>query len=298
MIDDTTIGTFLSAAASDDEGDLAVAALLIARIEHHGLDPGPSLAELERLGALATASLSRLGTDASPRGQVEALNALLFEQEGFCGSEHAYEDPRNSFINDVLDRRTGLPIALSVVYLDVARRAGVRLEGVNFPGHFLVRYPRKGRHGEDPGELLIDPFGGGALLTDTDCRQLLRKHVGEEAAFDRRMLVTAGKHDILVRMLVNLKRLYVSMRSFPQAREAVNLLVAMNPLAADELRDRGLLAYHIGEHLPALRDLEAYLRITSRTGHPPEPADEDSRSEYQQVWEHVKTLRRRIASFN
>jgi regulator of sirC expression with transglutaminase-like and TPR domain len=296
MIDDATVSGFVSAATSADDADLPVAALLIARIEHHGLDPGPSLLKLERLGALAAASIERLGADASPRERIDALNALLFEQEGFSGNERFYEDPRNSFLNDVLDRRTGLPITLSVVYLDVARRAGVQLEGVNFPGHFLVRC--RGHHADQLGELLIDPFGGGTLLTDTDCRQLLRRHVGEETAFDRRMLVTAGKRDILVRMLVNLKRLYVSMRSFPQARDAVNLLVALNPLAADEVRDRGLLAYHVGEHLPALRDLEAYLRMTSRTGHPPEQADEDSRAEYQRVWEHVKTLRRRIASFN
>jgi regulator of sirC expression with transglutaminase-like and TPR domain len=298
MIDDLTLGAFVSAATSGDDADLPVAALLIARIEHHGLDPAPWLAKLERLGALASASLQRLGPDAPPRRQVEVLNALLFEQEGFSGNERSYDDPRNSFVNDVLDRRTGIPVSLSVIYLDVARRAGVRLEGVNFPGHFLVRYRAGRRHADEPGELLIDPFGGGALLTETDCRQLLRKHAGDEATFDRRMLVTAGKQDILVRMLGNLKRLYVSMRSFPQARDAVNLLVALDPLAAEELRDRGLLSYHMGEHVQALRDLQAYLRITSRAGQAPEQVDEEGRAELQQVWEHVKTLRRRIASFN
>jgi regulator of sirC expression with transglutaminase-like and TPR domain len=298
MIDDRTVAAFVSAATSADDGDLPVAALMIARIEHHGLDPAPSLAKLERLGAAAAASIGRLGENAPPRQQVDALNALLFEREGFCGNERFYEDPRNSFLNDVLERRTGLPVVLSVIYLDVARRAGVPIEGVNFPGHFLVRYRAGTRHAGQSHELLIDPFGGGRLLTETDCRQLLRKHVGEEATFDRRMLVTAGKHDILTRMLANLKRVYVSMRSFPQARDAVNLLVALNPLAGPELRDRGLLSYHMGEHTQALRDLEAYLRITSRSGQVPEQADEDSRAEYQQVWEHVKTLRRRIAGFN
>ena len=298
MIDDRTVNAFVSAATSGDDGDLPVAALLIARIEHHALDPSPSLARLERLGALAAERIERLGAGASPREQVGALNTLLFEREGFCGNERFYEDPRNSFLNDVLERRTGLPIALSVIYIDVARRAGVPIEGVNFPGHFLVRYRGGERRADESRGLLIDPFGGGTLLTETDCRQLLRKHAGEEATFDRRMLVTAGKQDILVRMLANLKRVYVSLRSFPQARDAVNLLVALNPLAADELRDRGLLSYHMGEHLPALRDLEAYLRMTSRAGSPPDEADEDTRAQYQQVWEHVKTLRRRIASFN
>jgi regulator of sirC expression with transglutaminase-like and TPR domain len=296
MMDPALVHAFVQAAASPDDGDLPRAALLVARLEYRRLDPGPWLARLTRLGALATARIERLGPAAGVRAQVETLNELLFDDEGFEGNEERYDDPRNSFLNDVLDRRTGIPITLSLIYLEVARRAGLHMEGVNFPGHFLVRC-RTGRHDpETPRELIIDPFHRGALLTEAECRVLLRRHLGEEAAFNRRLLVPAGKAQILGRMLANLKRLYIDMRSFPQARDAVNLLLALDPLALVELRDRGLLSYHLGDHTAALRDLEAYLRAASLSGEP-EP-DEESRAEHQQVWEHVKTLRRRIASFN
>jgi regulator of sirC expression with transglutaminase-like and TPR domain len=297
MIDDQLVHEFVEAASSPDAGELPRAALLIARLEYRWLDPEPWLARLTRLGALATARLERVGRGAGPRARVEALNELLFEQEGFAGNESRYDDPRNSFLNDVLERRTGIPITLSLVYLDVARRAGVPMEGVNFPGHFLVRCPAGRRNAGEAEELIIDPFHRGRLLTEADCRQLLRRHLGEEATFERRLLATAGKLQILARMLVNLKTLYVGMRSFPQARETVRLLLALDPRALTELRDHGLLSYHLGDHDGALRDLEGYLRASSSLAQS-EGLDEESRSEYRQIWEHVKTLRRRIASFN
>jgi len=228
---------------------------------------------------------------------VAVLSRLLFEDEGFGGNRQRYEDPRNSCLNDVLERRTGIPITLSVVYLDVARRAGVHAEGVNFPGHFLVRC-RVGRgHGGHRRELLVDPFNGGRLLDDAGCRALLREHLGDEVTYDRRMLAPAGTRQILTRMLVNLKRLYVSMRSFPHARAAASLLLALDPLAVTELRDRGLLSYHLGRHHAALADLEAYLLARSR-GVGEEDDESEGSSEYKQIWEHVKTLRRRLAGFN
>jgi regulator of sirC expression with transglutaminase-like and TPR domain len=219
---------------------------------------------------------------------------VLYDEEGFAGNQERYDDPRNSFLNDVITRRTGIPISLGVVYLDVARQAGVPMEGVNFPGHFLVRWkPPAGRRARP--ELIVDPFHAGASLSEADCRELLRKHLGDEASYDRRLLARAAKRDILVRMLVNLKRLYVSMRSFPQARDTVELLLALDPLSLEELRDRGLLSYHLQQFPAALRDLETYLLSVSRSGG---ASDEESRDEYRQVWDHVKTLRRRVAGMN
>ena len=236
---------------------------------------------------------------------IATLNAYLYEELGFSGNREHYDDPRNSFLNEVFDRRLGIPISLAVVYLEIGRRAGLRLEGVNFPGHFLVRAPA------DPGgaddDLIIDPFHAGALLSEVDCRQLLRQHVGEEAAFDRGLLATATRQHIVVRMLVNLKRLYVRMRSFPQARAIADLLLAVDPSALSELRDRGLLAYHMEDFAAALKDLEAYLRLMPRgdavdrdEDRRPrdEEGDEEPASESAQIWEHVKTLRRRVAGFN
>jgi len=296
VIDERTRDAFLAAASSPDDGDLPLAALLVARIDYREIDPAPWLARLTRLGAVATARLERLGPAASVHDRIDALNRLLFEDEGFSGNTARYEDPRNSFLNDVLERRTGIPISLSVVYLDVARRAGFIVEGVNFPGHFLVRHRTGPVSPDGPRDIIVDPFHQGAELTEADCRQLLRRHLGTEAAFDRRLLAPAGKREILVRMLRNLKRLYVSMRSFPQAREAVDLLLALDPLSAVDLRDRGLLSYHLGDDASALRDLERYLRMVPRQ--PAEGRSGDEPAEHEQIWEYVKALRRRVASLN
>jgi regulator of sirC expression with transglutaminase-like and TPR domain len=278
---------------------LAPAALAIARVEYPALDPAPYLLRLERMGEAAAGRLQRQdATDTA--ALIATLNAYLFEELGFSGNREHYDDPRNSFLNEVLDRRLGIPISLAVVYLEIGRRAGMRLEGVNFPGHFLVRV----RSDEDA---IIDPFHAGALLSEVDCRQLLRQHLGEEAAFDRGLLATATRQHIVVRMLVNLKRLYVRMRSFPQARAIADLLLAVDPSALSELRDRGLLAYHMEDFASALRDLEAYLRMMPRdaaAAPEAEPVegehgqDEEPASESAQIWEHVKTLRRRVAGFN
>ncbi len=276
---------------------VAPAALALARVEYPGLDIEPYLQRLERMGEAAAARLHARGEDRVD-ARIATLNAYLFEELGFTGNREHYDDPRNSFLNEVLDRRTGIPISLSVVYLEVGRRAGLRLEGVNFPGHFLVRAPA------EPGveDLIVDPFHSGALLSEVDCRQLLRQHLGDEAAFDPMLLATATRQQIVVRMLVNLKRLYVRMRSFPQARFVADLLLAVDPSALSELRDRGLLAYHMEDFAAALRDLETYLRLMPRSETAePEGVDaesDESGSESAQIWEHVKALRRRVAGFN
>ena len=272
--------------------DLATVALLIARLEYPKLDASEYLDQLDRMGETAHERVARCSDLIDPVRPIQALNAYLFDEQGFSGNEQQYDDPRNSFLNQVLARRTGIPITLALVYMEVARRAGVSLEGVNFPGHFLLRFQSRTASGERGSDLIVDPFHGGAILSDDDCRVLLRKHAGETAEFDRRVLVGATKTQILIRMLVNLKRIYVNMRSFPQGRAVTELLLALNPSAMTELRDRGLLAYHLNDFSAALRDLESYLRFTSG-GSTSEPNEEHA-----EIWEHVKTLRRRVASLN
>jgi regulator of sirC expression with transglutaminase-like and TPR domain len=287
----------LAAALNAAGQSLAPAALTIARVEYPALDALPYLHRLERMGEAAAGRLERR-TDARLDARIAVLNAYLYEELGFSGNRDRYDDPRNSFLNEVLDRRTGIPISLAVIYIEIGRRAGLELEGINFPGHFLVRALADG--GAD--DLIIDPFHSGALLSEIDCRQLLRQHLGEESAYDRALLATATRQQIVVRMLVNLKRLYVRMRSFPQARFIANLLLAVDPSALSELRDRGLLAYHMEDFTAALRDLETYLRLLPRADMPPAetPAEErDSEDdEHARIWEHVKALRRRVAGFN
>ncbi|HEY9466963.1 MAG TPA: transglutaminase-like domain-containing protein, partial [Vicinamibacterales bacterium] len=256
------------------------------------LDPDPYIARLDAMGDAARRVVERHASssgDMSAQCGVKALNEYLFEELGFSGNRDKYEDPRNSCLNEVLDRRTGIPITLSVVYMEVARRAGLQVDGINFPGHFLVRCPET----QNSPFLIIDPFHSGALLSEHNCRLLLQKHVGSDVAFSKSLLAPATRLQIIVRMLLNLKRIYVHMRSFPQARDVTELLLAITPSALSELRDRGLLAYHLNDVTAALRDLQAYLRLTSMS-----EMDKDTREEHQQIWEHVKTLRRRVAALN
>lgn len=274
--------------------NLAEAALVVARIEYPRLDPEPYLTRLDAMGEAARRIVerhTRTASDASVLGCIAALNEFLFDDLGFAGNQDKYEDPRNSCLNEVLDRRTGIPITLSLVFIEVARRAGIRAEGVNFPGHFLVRCPEAGDRGGTG--IIVDPFHKGTLLTERDCRLLFKRHAGSAMAFGRSLLAPATRTQVVVRMLLNLKRLYVNMRSFPQALQAIELLLALTPSALTELRDRGLLAYQLNDVNGALADLQTYLKLSSLGD-----VDSETRDEHVQLWEHVKTLRRRVAELN
>jgi regulator of sirC expression with transglutaminase-like and TPR domain len=299
VVSDDLLRRFARVALSPDP-DLAVAALMIARVAYPKLEAGPYLEQLDALGREAAARVAEARVkgeevpgrvDPEAFARITALNEYLFNDLQFVGNDVRYEDPRNSFLNDVLDRRTGIPITLALVYMEVARRAGVDVEGINFPGHFLVRCRAKP---DSPysRDLIIDAHHRGALLTDAMCRELLHKHT-DETLWDQLVLDHATKPQILARMLLNLKRVYVGMYSFPQARDITELLLAVDPSALNELRDRGLLAYHLNDFSAALRDLQTYLSLSAKT----EDAGYD-RSEHAEIWEHVKTLRRRVASMN
>jgi regulator of sirC expression with transglutaminase-like and TPR domain len=290
----TNLADALVTASSAPDTGMAQAALVIARIEYPKLDAERYVSWLDAMGDAARhridREVERCG-DPSTLTCVKAINQYLFRDQEFVGNRDAYEDPRNSCLNEVLERRTGIPITLSLVYLEVARRAGVPVDGINFPGHFLVRCAQSTTQG--PCGLIIDPFHQGALLTEQDCRRLLEQHVGSAVPFEPSLLAPATRQQILVRMLLNLKRVYVHMRSFPQARAVTELLLAITPSALSELRDRGLLAYHLNDLTSALRDLQAYLKLSSMG-----EADKETREEHEQIWEHVKTLRRRVAALN
>ena len=300
MLPATFLEAFSQAALSPDP-DLAAAALMIARTEYPLFDPAPYLDRLDAWGreaalriAAARASAADVPVLADPDtyAGIRALSDFVFRELGFVGNEREYEDPRNSFLNEVLDRRTGIPITLALVYMEVARRAGVAVAGVNFPGRFLLR-SSAARSIPYAQDLIIDPFGGGALLTEGRCRELLREHAGDEAVWHARLLGRATKPQILLRMLLNLKHSYVRIYSFPQARDVTELLLAVDPSAVNELRDRGLLAYHLNDFSAALRDLQTYLQVSSSG-----ELDEEERNAQSEIWEHVKTLRRRVAAFN
>lgn len=279
------------------EDDLAQAALQLARLEYPALREHEALAQLQALVDRTSAFVQASTAPGDVLGHVQQLGQFLFDSEGFTGNLGDYDDPRNSFLNDVLVRRTGIPITLSIIYMHVGRRVGLWLEGVNFPGHFLVRC--KGMLGDaaPTEDLILDPFHGGIVLTERDCARLLRRHAGEGARFDRVLLAPAFKAQILVRMLVNLKRAYARLRSFSRARDVSDLVLALDPTSLTELRDRGLLSYQMGHYGVALADLERYLALTARHTRR-DDEDSDVKEEFEAVWEHVKNLRRRVASLN
>jgi regulator of sirC expression with transglutaminase-like and TPR domain len=292
------VRAFAHAALSPDP-DLAVAALMIARVEYPRLDAGPYLDQLDAIGVEAQRRVAEAQPGSAPGdldperyARVMALNDYLFGELRFIGNDVEYEDPRNSFLNEVLERRTGIPITLALIYIEVARRAGVHAEGINFPGHFLVRCPAR-RGLRSASDIIIDAHHGGALLSEDACLELFRQHAGPDATPTARIFAHATKPQIMARMLLNLKRLYVRMHSFPQARDITELMLAVDPSAIVELRDRGLLAYHLKDFAGALRDLQAYLQLSSGVA-----LDEDAREEQTQIWEHVKALRKRVASLN
>jgi regulator of sirC expression with transglutaminase-like and TPR domain len=264
-------------ARPDAAVDLAEASLLIACEEYLDLDVPAYLARLDFMGA---ALRDRLAAEPRPERAVMALNRYLFQEEGFRGNTAQYYDPRNSYLNDVLDRRTGIPITLSTVYMEVARRAGLKVEGVGLPGHFIVRV----QAGEN--QILIDPFHAGALLSEADCQERLDRIFGGRLKVEAGMLAPCGPKDILERMLRNLKTIHVKEGDHPRALAAVELILEVNPGSAEDVRDRGVLYAALDCYGLAVRDLEAFLALDPRTPEAPE------------LKARLEDLRRRAARLN
>jgi regulator of sirC expression with transglutaminase-like and TPR domain len=249
-------------ARPDAEVDLAEASLLIAGEEYPDLEPGRYLARLDEMAA----ALGRGAGDARTEEAVAALNRLLFEQEGFHGNTEDYYDPRNSFLNDVLDRRIGIPISLCTVYMEVGRRAGLSVEGVGLPGHFVVRLS------SSPAPVLVDPFHGGAVLTLEDCQRRLDRIYAGRLRLAPNMLAACGRKSILSRMLRNLKGIYVKAGDYVRALRAVEMLRSLDPESVDELRDRGVLYAALDCFAAAAADLEGYLALRPQCAEAPQLA--------------------------
>ena len=239
---------------SREHFDLAEASLLVAQDAYPGIEVAGYLG---RLDDIAGAIRRRLAGDAFAEQKVRALNYYLFNELRYCGNIDDYYDPRNSYLNEVMERRTGIPITLSIVYLEIGRRIGLNLKGVSFPGHFLVKLSVK------RGELVLDPFTGGEAQSEADLRQRLAQVLPSgqaERAKLEQYLEPATPRQIIARVLRNLKNIYMQTQKLEPALAVMHRMLLVVPESAEELRDRGLLYQQLECFRPALSDLQNYLR--------------------------------------
>lgn len=234
----------------DTDLDLLDAALVIAASEYPAINVD---SYHQRLDEWASELRARIETDASAEDRLRALNAFLFQELGFSGNTDDYYDPRNSYLNEVLDRKLGVPITLSMIYMALGQRIGLPLEGVSFPGHFLVKLP------VDGGAVVLDPFNGGISLDEHDLCDLLERMFDTEVSEVTPLLTTASKTDILIRMLRNLKGIHQQGDEYDKALRVVNMIIAIDPHLEEEYRDRGLLLLQLECRHAALKDLRHYL---------------------------------------
>lgn len=243
---------------------LAEACLLIAQDAYPELDVPRYLSAID---ALAAKVRSRLPQDAFAEQKVVVLNRFLFNELQYCGNVDDYYDPRNCYLNDVLERKTGVPITLSILYMEIGRKLGLRLQGVSFPGHFLVKLRVSG------GQLVLDPFSGGEAQSESDLRGRLAKVVGSREVDDApisQFLEAATPRQILARVLRNLKGIHMQAGDAQKTLDVMQRMVLVTPDAAEEVRDRGLAYYRMEGYRAALADLQDYLE---RRPQAPDAAD-------------------------
>ena len=247
---------FAEAVAGPDFG-LARAALIIALAEYPELDiPG----HLEQLRRLADRVGDAAGAEQGTYRRLACVDYVLFRQEGFKGNEDDYYEPENSFLNRVMERRRGIPITLSVLYMEVARRAGLDAQGVGFPGHFLVKTVCEDQ------EVFVDPFHGVSILSPSDLQGLLDKLYGGRLKVQPEFLSAVSNRQIVQRMLNNIKLIYSNRQDLKRCLRTVEHLVILNPDDADQIRDRGLLRLRLEDSAGALADFERYLELAPDSG--------------------------------
>jgi regulator of sirC expression with transglutaminase-like and TPR domain len=253
------------------------AALTIALEEYPQLEIDDYLRRLDRLAARVEVLA---GQNRSCENVLDSLNQILFVEEGLRGNTDNYYDPRNSYINEVLDKKQGIPISLSVIYIEVARRLNFTIHGIGFPGHFIVKYL------EGEREILIDAFNGGHILTLKNCQELLDRVYGGSVVVQPSFLQVMDKKAIILRMLFNLKGIYYQKDEYAKALSIVDRILMLNPGIPSEIRDRGLLFMQTSLFAKALADLEYYLATAT--------SPEDSTN----IQGHIKTLRTIVSAAN
>ncbi|WAL60677.1 SirB1 family protein [Thermocoleostomius sinensis] len=230
--------------------DLAKAALFLAQEEYPTLEPEDYLALLDQM---ALDIKERLPSNHYPLRIIQTINHYLFEELQFYGNAEDYYDPRNSYLNQVLDRHTGIPITLSLIYLEVAKRIDFPMVGIGMPGHFLIR-PAIGDM-----QIFVDPFNRGEVLFAEDCQERLKQLFGEPIALRPEFLEAVDARYFLLRMLTNLKAIYLQQRDLTRLLAVIERMLLIHPNAPLAQRERGLLYYQLGRWTEAAQDLESYL---------------------------------------
>jgi regulator of sirC expression with transglutaminase-like and TPR domain len=269
--------SLVEASKEDHLISLGEAALAIARIEY------PELAAetyLSRLETMADRVRSRLRTRPTATETTTLLNHVLFKEEGLRGNHEDYYDPRNSFLNDVLDRKLGIPITLSVVYMEVARRVGFTTAGVGLPGHFLLKH-----YDARSGEMFIDPFNRGCIMGRDECEQRLLEATAGKLEMRQEFLRPITHRLILTRMLNNLRQIYFGQQNFRKALDVIELLLTIPPRSPELLRERALARLNLDQYLGAAQDLGTYLKLE-----PEAPDAEDVRETLDMVRQLLSRL--------
>lgn len=273
-----TFASLVGQEVQDEKIDLVRAALTIARTEYPDLDCDAYVARVDELARLAEARISEVG---EVQQTIAALNRVLFEEAGLRGNREEYYDVRNSFLNDVLDRGLGIPITLALIYMEVGRRLGFPLFGVGMPGHFLLKH-----YDIDGKETLIDCFNGGDILNAQDCQQKLDEIYAGQMTLRPEFLFAVSRRQILTRILNNLRSIYMAARNFRKTLPLIDLILVIYPRSPEDVKQRALLRYSLGQNLGAVEDLENYLKMS------PDASDAD------ETRQTALSIRRSLALMN
>ena len=265
------------AQCNDSEIDLGLGALLIAKGAYPELD---TRAYMEQLDRMALEVKGQIGEIAEPSRQIAQLNHYLFEEKSFKGNQDDYYNPRNSYLNDVLERKLGIPITLSVLYIETSKRIGLPIAGVGFPGHFIVKH--KGEH----LETYIDPFHGGRILSEDELHDQLETVFQKPTPLQPEFLKQVSNREILARILRNLKQIYFKLKAYDRAISASERITWLLPDYAQEHQDLGYLYGKTHAYGKSLKSFQEYLRISGTA-----PDRED-------IEENIGLLKRQMAKFN
>ncbi len=280
MISDVAkeFAALVSPEIEEEQIDLLNCALTIAKLEYPGLDTAKYR---QQISAITEQVKQRIGRSTDSIETLGIINEVLFGAEGFRGNVSDYYDPRNSFFNEVLDRKLGIPITLSLLYMEVARRVGIPVFGVGMPGHFLLKF-----YEVDGRELFLDAYNAGRLLSPEDCQERLTEIYNGQIPLGANLLAPVGKRQILTRMLNNLRSIYMTNRLLKKALAVIDLILVIYPRSADDVKQRAMLRYQLGHLHGAADELDEYVKMA------PEASDAE------EMKQTAMAIRRTIALMN